>query len=331
MDNIQNLLIHSPNWLGDIVMSMPAISLIKERYKDIKITVMAKKSMYGIFTVSDLVDDCIEVKNFQNLRKYNFDAALLFPNSFESAFRIFGHGIKRRIGYKADYRNFMLTDAVDRKDVRWAHTADYYVNLLKAIGIDKKRPTIKLNIKDEILNKAKEYMKEVNPDNKMVFAYGIGATNSLGKIWKEEYFAEVANYLSNKYDALTLFITTPNEKEISDKISAMLIKDPIIPYMSLDMIAAVLSLCKGFIGNDSGAMHVASIVGIPTLALYFATPSYQNSPIGINSHVIEKKPDNSACICGGKKCGINTFECREVVKPKEVIDIFERIINVYNH
>ncbi|WPC38837.1 glycosyltransferase family 9 protein [Brachyspira hyodysenteriae] len=327
MKNINNLLIHSPNWLGDIIMSMPAIYLIKEKYKDIKITVMTKKSMAGIFAACDLVDECIELRNFPRLRKYNFDAVLIFPNSFESAFRVFGHGIKMRIGYKADYRNFMLTKAVDRKEVRWIHTSDYYVNLLKAIGINEKRPTITLKIKDDILNKAKEYLKTVNPENKKIFAYGIGATNSAGKIWREEYFAEVASYLSNKYDALTLFITTPNEKEISDKVSAMLVKEPIIPYMSLDMIAAILSLCDGFIGNDSGAMHVASIVGIPTLALYFATPAYQNYPIGINSHIIEKKPDKPACICGGKKCKLETFECREVIKPQEVINKFEGIIN----
>ncbi|MEI0528762.1 glycosyltransferase family 9 protein [Brachyspira intermedia] len=326
MENIRNLLIHSPNWLGDIIMSMPAIHLIKEKYEGIKITVMAKKSMLGIFTVTDLIDDYIELKRFPKLRKYNFDAALIFPNSFESAFRVFGHGIKMRIGYKADYRNFMLTKAVARKEVRWIHTSDYYVNLLKAIGINEERPNITLKIKDEVLNKAKDYLKTVNPENKKIFAYGIGATNSIGKIWREEYFAEVANYLSNQYDALTLFITTPNEKEISDKISAMLLKEPIIPYMSLDMIAAILSLCDGFIGNDSGAMHIASIVGIPTLALYFATPAYQNSPIGINSHIIEKKPDNPACICGGKKCKLETFECREVIKPKEVISKFESMI-----
>ena len=327
MKEIKNLLIHAPNWLGDIVMSLPAIHLIKEEYKDIKITALAKKSMFGILTVSGLVDDVIEVKRFPALRKYHFDAALLFPNSFESAFRVFGHGIKRRIGYKADYRSFMLTDRVEREPVRWWHTADYYVNLLKAININKPRPNIKLNIKEDILNNAKEYIKTINPENKKIFAYGIGATNSFGKIWKEEYFAEVINYLSNKYNAITLFITTPNEKEISDKISSMLNEKPIIPYTSLDNIAAILSLCDGFIGNDSGAMHVASIVGIPTLALYFATPAGINSPIGSNSHIIEKKPDNKACICGGRKCSLNTFECREIIKPEEVINKFEGIIN----
>lgn len=326
MKDINNLLIHAPNWLGDIIMSIPAIHLIKEKYPDAKITVMAKKSMFGIFNAGNLVDECLEIKRFPSLRKYHFDTAILFPNSFESALRVFGHGIKRRIGYKADYRNFMLTDPVFRKDVRWIHTADYYIHLLKAIGIDEKRPNIKLNIREDLLNKVKEYLKKVNPDNRKIFAYGIGATNSIGKIWREEYFAEVANYLSNKYDALTLFVSTPNEKEISDKISAMLLKEPILPYMPLDMIAAILSLCDGFIGNDSGAMHVASIVGIPTLALYFATPAYQNSPIGVKSHLIEKKPDNAACICGGKKCKIETFECREIISPKEVIDKFESII-----
>ena len=327
MKKIKNLLIHAPNWLGDIVMSLPAIYLIKEEYKDIKITVLAKKSMFGILTVSGLVDDVIELKTFPALRKYHFDAALLFPNSFESAFRIFAHGIKTRIGYKANYRSFMLTESIERESVRWIHTADYYVNLLKAININKPRPIIKLNIKEDVLNNAKEYIKTINPQNKKIFAYGIGATNSFGKIWKEEYFAEVINYLSNKYNAIALFITTPNEKEISDKIKSMLNQEPIIKYTSLDNIAAMLSLCDGFIGNDSGAMHVASIVGIPTLALYFATPAGMNAPIGINSHIIEKKPDNKACICGGRKCSLNTFECREVIKPEEVINKFEGIIN----
>lgn len=327
MEKINNLLIHSPNWLGDIIMSFPSIYLIREKYKDIKITVMTKKSMFGVFTVSNLVDEVIEIKRFHSLRKYDYDTALLFPNSFESAFRIFGHGIKRRIGYAADYRSFLLTHPIDRREFKWIHTADYYLNLLKSIDINENRPLIKLEIKDEILNKAKEYIKNINPNNKKIFAYGIGATNSFGKIWKEEYFAEAANYLSNKYDALTLFITTPNESKISYRISSMLYNEPIIPYMPLDMIAAILSLCDGFIGNDSGAMHVASIVGIPTLALYFATPAYQNYPIGINSHVIEKKVDNPACICGGKKCRLETFECREIIKPEEVINKFEGIIN----
>ena len=57
--------------------------------------------------------------------------------------------------------------------------------------------------------------------------------------WKEEYFAETANYLSKKYDALTLFITTPAEKKIQEKISSMLNEKPIIPYFGLDMIAAI--------------------------------------------------------------------------------------------
>ena len=186
MKDINNLLIHAPNWLGDIIMSIPAIHLIKEKYPDAKITVMAKKFMFGIFNAGNLVDECLEIKRFPSLRKYHFDTAILFPNSFESALRVFGHGIKRRIGYKADYRNFMLTDPVFRKDVRWIHTADYYIHLLKAIGIDEKRPNIKLNIKEDLVNKAKEYLKTVNPDNKKIFAYGIGATNSIGTFWREE-------------------------------------------------------------------------------------------------------------------------------------------------
>lgn len=324
MKEIKNLLIYSPNWLGDIIMSIPAIYLIRNHYPDINITVLTKKSMSGVFKTTNLIDDIIEIENFKILKKYKFDTAIIFPNSFESALKIFLRGIKRRIGYKADYRSLLLTDVVEREKVRWYHTSDYYINLLKSIDINENRPKIKLSIKEDIINEAKEYLKTVNPENKKIFAYGIGATNSVGKIWREEYFAEVANYLSKKYDALTLLVTTKKEVEISDKISAMLYKKPIIPYFPLDMITAILSLCDGFIGNDSGAMHIASIVGIPTLALYFATPAGINMPIGINSHYTEKKIE--CAFCGGRKCKINTFECKDAIQPKEVIEKFETII-----
>ncbi len=328
MKNTKNLLIYFPNWLGDIVMSIPAIYLIRENYKDIRITALVKSSMSGFLRATNLIDDIIELKDYKRFKKYDFDTVILFPNSFESAFKVYFNGIKRRIGYRADYRSFLLTDVVEREEVRWWHTSDYYINLLKSININSKRPSIKLEIKDKYLEEAKEYLNTINPNGKKIFAFGIGATNSYGKIYKEEYFAEVMNYLSSKYDALILFITTKAEIEISTKIDSMLHNKAFIPYFSLDIITAILSFCDGFIGNDSGAMHIASIVGIPTLALYFATPYNQNSPIGINSHYIFKKVDNDACICGGKKCELNTFECREVIKPSEVIDKFESIINI---
>lgn len=324
MNNIKNILIHAPNWLGDIIMSIPAMTLIREKYKESKITILIKSSMSKLFFESDIVDDIIELKRFLHLRKYGFNMAILFPNSFISALRVFGHGIKKRVGYSGDFRDFMLTDIADRKSVRWIHTSDYYVNMLKIIGIDSNSPKVTLHIGDTAKNIAFGYLKNVNPYGKKIFAYGIGATNSLGKIWDESYFASVANSLSRKYDALTLFVTTPNEKDIADRISLMLDRKPIVPYFGLDVISAILSLCDGFIGNDSGAMHLAYAVGIPTLALYFATPSYQNSPRGERSDFIEKKIE--CAFCGGRKCDKTTFECRKVIKPEEVIEKFENML-----
>lgn len=324
MSEIKNILIHAPNWLGDIIMSIPAMTLIREKYKDANISILIKKSMSGLFVESNLTDNIIELNRFLHLRKYNFDMAVLFPNSFISAFRVFGHGIKIRAGYSGDYRDFMLNRIADREPVRWIHTVDYYVNMLKVIGIDSKSGIVSLHVGDKAKEKAREYLESEGVYGKKIFAYGIGATNSKGKIWDESYFASVANTLAKKYDAETLFITTPDEHEISDKIASMLDKKPLIPYFSLDIIAAILSYCNGFIGNDAGAMHLAYAVGIPTLALYFATPFYQNAPRGIKSDFLEKKID--CAFCGGRKCQKGTFECRNVIKPEEVITKFETMI-----
>ena len=321
------ILLHAPNWLGDIMMSLPAITLIREHYQDAHIAVLIKKSMGSIFTSSNLIDEVIPLSEIKSIRSKKFDMAILFPNSFISAFRVFMAGIPKRVGYTGDYRNLMLTHKVDRKPIRWANTTYYYVNLLKVIGIEKEVPQVILNTSAESDERALQYLNEnaINENTKF-FTFGVGATNSYGKTWSTTYYAEVMNTLAKKYNARIVFITTKEEEAISDKINKKIDNKALIPYFSLDIIASIIKYSSGFIGNDAGAMHLASVLGVPTLALYFATPPYQNSPIGIKSDIIVYQLP--CAFCGGRECRLKTFECRYAIKPEEVLDKFETMINL---
>ncbi len=324
MKKINKILIHAPNWLGDIMMSLPAMTLIREKYSDAHISIFLKSSMCSVFEESDIINETIPLSKIDTIKSKKFDMAILFPNSFISALRVFGKGIKYRVGYSGDYRNMMLTHIADRKPVRWINTTAYYVNMLKVIGIESEVPKVKLNIGSKALERASLYLENEDALSKPIFAYGVGATNSFGKVWHEKHFAEIMNTLSKKYDAKTLIISTPEESEMVKNVVSLLDHKPLIPHRDLATISAMLSLCKGFIGNDSGAMHLSSAIGIPTLGLYFATPPYQNMPIGERSDIIVKQLP--CAFCGGQKCKLGTFECREVIKPNEVLAKFENMI-----
>lgn len=325
MDKIDKILIHAPNWLGDIMMSLPAVTLIREKYSDSYISILLKDSMCSVFEESDIVNETIPLSKADTIKNKKFDMAILFPNSFISASRVFGKGIKYRVGYSGDFRDFMLTHAADRKPVRWINTTEYYVKMLKIIGIESDTPKVKLNVGEKAIERASKYLVDEDAWYKPIFAYGVGATNSFGKTWHEKHFADVMNALSKKYNAKTLIISTPEESEMVKNVVSLLDHKPLIPHRDLATISAILSLCKGFIGNDSGAMHLSSALGIPTLGLYFATPPYQNMPIGTRSAIIVKQLP--CAFCGGQKCKLGTFECREIIKPYEVLEKFESMID----
>lgn len=181
-------------------------------------------------------------------------------------------------------------------------------------------------IGNKLKEKGKQYLEKENIFGKTIFAYGIGATNGLGKIWDEKHFALLANMLHKKHDAITLFVATANDINIINNIKKYIDHEPIIPSSDLGTIAAILSYCRGFIGNDSGAMHLASAIGMPTVGLYFATPSFKNYPRGIKSKFIAKYMPCK--ICSGIKCTYNTktYECRSLIKPQDVFDTIQSLL-----
>ena len=330
MKNYKNILIYLPNWLGDIIMSYPVIDGIKKYFPNSKLSLLGISSMIGIFEDNPIIDKTIDIKKYKSIKKRDFDIIILFQNSFISAFNAFKIGAKQRIGYSTDSRKLLLTKhtSANYDGSKEAHTTDHYINMVNKIlniniGIP---PPLLLPISNKLKERARLYLEKENILNKTIFAYGIGATNGFGKIWDEKHYAQLANNLHDKYNAHTLFVATANDKDTINNIKKHLNHEPRIPSTDLGTIAAILSYCKGFVGNDSGAMHLASAIGIPTIGLYFATPVSKNYPRGTKTEIIAKYMPCQ--LCSGIKCSYNdkTYECRSLIKPQEVLDCLESIL-----
>ncbi len=331
MKTYDKILVYMPNWLGDVIMSYPVIDNLKKCFPQSSISVMGKSSMMNIFEDNPIIDMVIDVEQYQSINKKDFDAIILMPNSFISAYRAFKIGIKERIGTNTDWRSLLLTKRLNVKKYagyRKLHTTDRYITIInQTLGLDiSTPPQLLIPISDKLKQNAREYLESNNIFGEKIFAYGIGATNGLGKIWDEKHYAMLANMNHEKHKAHTLFVATPSDKDTIEKIKLHMNHEPFIPNVSLGTIAGILSYCSGFVGNDSGAMHLASAIGIPTVGLYFATPAGKNSPRGINTKAIAKYMPCK--ICSGLECTYNdkSYECRTLIKPDEVFETLSSVL-----
>src|SRR5829696_3039257 len=132
------ILVRGTNWIGDAVMTIPAIGALRRSFPDARLTLLTPETTIGIFGATGLFDEIIPVRSFlqqiRTLRRYHFDLAVVFPNSFQSALVAFLSGATRRFGYAAQHRSFLLTDAIalpDWKETR--HEVFYYRNLVDAV------------------------------------------------------------------------------------------------------------------------------------------------------------------------------------------------------
>ena len=149
---MMKILVRGTNWIGDAVMSIPALRELRRIFPDAQITLHTRSWADGLFRDAAFIDELVtfdkhkwKIKdvydNSQFLKEDGYDLALLLPNSFESALTTFLTRIPRRIGYNKDLRGLLLTDPIavpEWKNRR--HEVFYYLNLVSEIEKTNARP-----------------------------------------------------------------------------------------------------------------------------------------------------------------------------------------------
>ena len=148
---INRILIRATNWVGDVVMTLPALETVRQCFPDSHISVLAKSWVIPLFESHPMVDEVIPLKNGKGpiaglkgiiktsrlIRSKGFDMAILFQNAFEAALIVYFGRIKKRVGFKTDHRGFLLTHPVSREDVsKGDHQVEYYLSILKASAVN---------------------------------------------------------------------------------------------------------------------------------------------------------------------------------------------------
>lgn len=313
------IVVRGTNWIGDAVMSVPAMRELRRTFPEAEIALHTYSWAEGIFRDADFLDQLIAferspsaLKNAlvqgRRLRHEKFDLAILFPNSFESALAVRLAGIPSRFGYSRDARRVLLTDPVavpEWKDRR--HQVFYYLNLIAEV--EKKflsqetildaEPSIALPVSAGRRDEARMLLKDLGVDlQKKIVALGVGSTNSRAKRWLPENFAALNDRLREELDANVILVGSEDEADVAAAVAGIAKQEPIllVGKTSLEKAAAVLSEADLLISNDMGLAHIAPAVETRTIVLFGPTNAALTAPFSPLASVINKAVECSPCM-----------------------------------
>jgi heptosyltransferase-2 len=321
------ILIRATNWVGDAIMALPALRAVRSQFPEAEITILARSYVAAVYANQQVADNMMFADDKRDLvgelRAQKFDAALLLQNAFEAAWFAWRAGIPERIGYARDGRSLLLTKAVPvpKPGEIPLHEQYYYLELLRRAGWLDSLPNesfIKLNVPTENRERAAVFLLSAGarPDSFRI-AIGAGASYGSAKCWPPERFAELANRLQVQAQADVILFGTPTEAAVSSAIAAGMSHPPIdlAGKTSINDLPALLSQCHLFIGNDSGAMHVAAAVGLPVVAVFGPTDPFGTSPVTPHCSIVQEKPYCSPCFL--RRCPTD-HRCMTRVTPDAV-------------
>jgi heptosyltransferase-2 len=314
-----NIVVRGANWIGDAVMSVPALRALRRLFPSDRITLHTRSWATGIFRNADFIDEILVfdkpesslkevVDQSRALREREFEMALLLPNSFASALTARFAGIPKRFGYSRDARRIFLTDPVPVP--AWKnekHQVFYYLNLISAVenallgtdSVAELEPDASLPVSKARRAEARELLESNGVDLKRrSVGLGVGSANSNAKRWPAARYAELTDRLQREVGANVILMGSPDELEVShDVYSKCRIKPIVLTGMTdIDAATAVLSELDLVVSNDMGLAHISASVGTSTKVIFGPTDPLVTRPFGPRAEVIREPVECSPCM-----------------------------------
>ena len=329
--SVARLCVRATNWLGDAVMSLPALHAIREIFPQAHLAVIARPSVAGIYERESWVNEVIVYtggrRDFaRRLRARRFDAAILLQNAFDAALIAWMAGIPERIGYRRDGRGPLLTRAIAVPEPGEIprHERFYYLELLRRGGLLERFPecgSIRLDRIDEARAAGMAQLVELGIDAPPI-GISPGAAYGGAKRWPAERFVAAARLLQ---PAPVVVFGAPSEAPLCESVASQIPgARSLAGRTSLGQFIELAAACRVFLTNDSGAMHVASALGVPTVAVFGATDDTTTGPTGPLSRVVREHAECAPCLL--RECPID-HRCMTRVTPERVAAVAREWIN----
>ena len=325
----QKIMVRATNWVGDGVISLPALDALRYRFPNAEIVLVAKPWVSEMYWHHPAVNRQIvydpegEHRGFRGFRKLietiraeQFDAAILFQNAFQAAWMAWRAGIPVRLGYARDGRSMLLTDAIlVPPRAAYGHQAYYYLQMLFRAGVIEKPElphptTAPLLLLQEAEKKwAVNHLRSLGLDGpRFLVGLNPGAFFGPAKRWPPDRFAALADRLIGALHADVLIFGSPAERPLAETIARAMKHTPTIVAgdTTLRQSMALLAQCRLVVTNDSGPMHLAAALGLPLVAIFGSTDERSTGPLSSRARVVKHAVPCSPC--GLRECPID-FRC----------------------
>jgi heptosyltransferase-2 len=340
------ILVRATNWIGDCVMSMPAVQRLREFDRHAYIALLCPAKVADLWRHNPFLNEVIAFEphaDIRQLRAHHFDMAIIFPNSFRSAWECKRAGIPRRVGHPGHRRRMLLTDVVpepsgDRPEYESItvagktfkrkkfpsirHQSHRYLDIIAYLGgnPDYVPPKIWLAFED-----LPPLTKFFDDDGRPFLGINAGAEYGPAKRWMPDRFAELAKRVSEEVSCRWLLLGGPGDTEIAAKIESELRAHGSDPDFVVNLagkttlleLCALIKSCALLITNDTGPMHIASALGTPLVAIFGSTSPELTGPLGTRSLVVRHPVECSPCFL--RECPID-FRCMESITAGNALD-----------
>jgi len=316
---IENILIFSFSFIGDAVLSTAVIQPLKKRFPEAKLTFLVGPNAKSVLAGDIQIDDVLEYDNhgkhagltgkyklIKPLRQKKFDLVIDLRDSIWSRFL----GIKR---WGIALRG------------RELHAVTRYLDILERHGVNTNDALPRLTFSKIEGKEADDFLgyHKIDPNFPLIGIHPGG--NWIYKLWDAENFAQLGDILMGDIQAQILLFAGPNEFELQDKVALMMKKRPIlVRECGLRQVAALISRCNFYIGNDTGPMHIATAVETPVVAIFGPTDYRRSAPYGSQHMVVRSNTDLGCNPChpgrnpGG--CGMGICKAMKLVTVEQVLE-----------
>lgn len=294
--SVRRILIRANNWIGDVVMISPAVRAIRRRFPEARIAMVAKRWVLEALAGTPDYDDLVEydpagahrgatgrMRLARTLRAGGrFDLAVLFQKAFDAAIVAHLAGARRRFGYATDHRGWLLTDPLPPPPPS-LHHAEAFLALARAVGAVVEDPRPFFVVQDPERSAAAAHLARAGlADGGPLVALHPGASKP-PRAWHSDRFANLAAALHSRGGARFVILAGPGEEALVHAVTLGLPADAWTatpPESGLRLSAALLERSALFVGNDSGPMHLAAALGVPTLGIFGPGRTANTAPVG---------------------------------------------------
>jgi heptosyltransferase-2 len=353
------IVVRGLNWLGDAVMSTPALQRLRESFPAAAIALLTPEKLEDLWQRHPDVDEVIPFSSrdgvfsvARRIRPRKFEAALVFPNSPRSALEVFLGRVPRRYGIARPWRNSLLTDViasprteifmrkksaaevrrlVRRSPESWrarypesGHHSYRYLHIGAAFGARAEPCAPRLTVTTEEISQIRQKFSSGDANTPIV-GFNPGAEYGPAKRWPMERFIEAARRIHGQTGAACWIFGGSGERGLGQHFVEELRKSAVAARSlagetSLRELCAALKACSVVITNDTGPMHVAAAVGTPVVAPFGSTSPELTGPAYTEGKGHLVISGNAPCApCFRRSCPID-LRCLNDVPVEEVVD-----------